>query len=111
MSLVELKQEEISQVTGAGSLIGDSIISGVNVFNQFLNTRIISSVGEVFSGVGLGIVHQVADTTGLVGSKVGLAIGRALGGDRAETPNHYEKESAGGYYTILPTYLFGRRPN
>lgn len=110
MSLVELKIEEIEQVSGAGTLIGNSIIGGVNLFNQVLNTRLISSVGEVFTGVGLGIVHQIADSTGLVGSKVGIAIGQALGGDLAPTTNHYEKESSGGYYTILPTFIFGRNP-
>lgn len=109
MSLVELKQEEIDEVSGAGTFLGDSIINAVNGFNQILNTPLISSVGVVFSGVGLGLVHQLADTTGLVGSKVGLALGRALGGDVPETQNHYEKEKAEGQYTPLPTFIFGRR--
>jgi len=109
MSLVELKQEEIDEVSGAGTLLGDGIIRAVNGFNSFLNAPLISSVGIVFSGVGLGIVHQIADSTGLIGSKVGIAIGRALGGDITETPNHYEKEKAQGEYTPLPTFLFGRR--
>lgn len=109
MSLVELKLEEINQVSGAGSLIGDSILHGVNGFNQFLNTPLISSVGEVFSGVGLGIVHQVADSTGLVGSELGTSIGKSLGGDVPLTQNHYEKEKTGGLYTPFPTYLFGTR--
>ncbi len=107
MSLVELKQEEINEVSGAGSFLGDSVLNVVNGFNQILNTPLISSVGQVFSGVGLGIVHQVADSTGLVGSKLGTALGQALGGDVALTENHYEKEKAEGLYTPLPTYLFG----
>ncbi|OTG92561.1 hypothetical protein [Acinetobacter sp. ANC 3832] len=106
MSLVELKQEEIEEVSGAGTFLGDSIINAVNGFNQILNSKLISSVGVVFSGVGLGLVHQVADSTGLVGSKVGIAIGRALGGDVAETQNHYEKENGEGQYTILPKFIF-----
>lgn len=105
MSLVELKQEEIDEVSGAGSLIGDAIIGGVNLFNQTLNTPLISSVGKVFSAVGLGLVHQAADSTGLIGSKLGIALGRALGGDAPVTQNHYEKESADGLYTLLPTFL------
>lgn len=109
MSLIELKQEEIEEVSGAGTFIGDSIINGVNLFNQTLNSPLISSVGAVFSGVGLGIVHQIADSTGLAASKGLIGLGRLLGGDVAETPNHYEKESAGGYYTPLPTFIFGRK--
>lgn len=109
MSLVELKSEEIEEVSGAGSFLGDSIINGVNLFNQTLNSPLISSVGAVFSGVGLGIVHQAADSTGLFASKALIGLGNALGGDVAETQNHYEKESAGGYYTALPTFLFGRK--
>lgn len=103
MSLVELKQEEINEVSGAGTLIGDSIIHGVNLFNQTLNSKLISSVGVVFSAVGLGLVHQAADTTGLVASKTLIGLGRALGGDVDETPNHYEKEKAEGQYKLLPT--------
>ena len=38
MSLVELKQEEIEEVSGAGTFLGDSIINGVNLFNQTLTT-------------------------------------------------------------------------
>ena len=109
MSLHELNQDEISQVTGAG-LVGNTLIGTVNVFNQVLNTKLISSVGEVFSGVGLGLVHQVADTTGLVASKTLVGLGRLLGGDLPESQNHYEKESSEGYYVLLPTYLFGRNP-
>ena len=52
MSLVELKQEEIDEVSGAGSFLGDAIIGGVNLFNQTLNTPLISSVGVIFSAVG-----------------------------------------------------------
>lgn len=103
MSLVELKQEEIDEVSGAGTFVGDSIIRGVNLFNQTLNSKLISSVGVVFSAVGLGLVHQVADTTGLAASKALIGLGRALGGDVAETPNHYEKEKAEGQYQLLPT--------
>nr|WP_307887686.1 hypothetical protein [Acinetobacter seifertii] len=79
MSLKELNLEEIEQVSGAGTLLGDSIINAVNAGNQFLNTPLISSVGVVFSAVGLGLVHQLADTTGYVASKVGIAVGQALG--------------------------------
>ncbi len=103
MSLVELKQEEIDEVSGAGSFLGDAIIGGVNLFNQTLNTPLISSVGVIFSAVGLGLVHQAADTTGLIGSKIGIALGRALGGDAPVTQNHYEKESSEGLYTLFPT--------
>ena len=107
MSLVELKQEEIDEVSGAGTLLGDGIITAVNGFNQILNTPLISSVGVIFSGVGLGLVHQAADSTGLIASKLGIALGRALGGTVAETPNHYEKENAEGQYTVLPKFIFG----
>ena len=102
MSLVELKQDELEQVSGAGFL-GDSIIYGVNLFNQTLNTKLISSVGVVFSAVGLGAVHQVADSTGLIASKSLVGLARMLGGTAAETPNHYEKEKGEGQYQILPT--------
>ncbi|PJG67526.1 hypothetical protein [Acinetobacter seifertii] len=105
MSLKELNLEEIEQVSGAGTLLGDSIINAVNAGNQFLNTPLISSVGVVFSAVGLGLVHQLADTTGYVASKVGIAAGQALGGNVAETQNHYEKEDSEGLYTLLPTIL------
>ena len=108
MSLVELKQEEIDEVSGAGTLIGDGIIGAVNGFNQILNTPIISSVGQVFSAVGLGLVHQAADSTGLAASKVGVALGRALGGTISETPNHYEKEQGQGLYQLLPT-IFNKK--
>ena len=103
MSLVELKQEEINEVSGAGSFLGDAIINGVNLFNKTLNSPLISSVGVVFSAVGLGLVHQVADSTGLAASKLGISLGRALGGDVAESTNHYEKEKDAGLYTLLPT--------
>lgn len=107
MSLVELKQEEINEVSGAGTLLGDGIITAANGFNRILNTPLISSVGVVFSGVGLGLVHQAADSTGLVASKAGIGLGRALGGTVAETPNHYQKEQSEGQYTILPKFIFG----
>lgn len=106
MSLHELNQEEIAQVSGAG-FIGNTLIGTANVFNQVLNTRLISSVGEVFSGVGLGLVHQVADTTGLVASKALVGLGRLLGGDLPESQNHYQKESSDGLYRLLPTYIYG----
>ena len=48
-------------------------------------------------------MHQAADTTGLIGSKIGIALGRALGGDAPVTQNHYEKESSEGLYTLFPT--------
>lgn len=99
MSLKELSLEEINQVSGAGTLIGDSIISAVNLGNQFLNNPLISSVGVVFSAVGLKSIHQAADTTGYIASKTGIALGRALGGDVPETQNHYEKEKGEGLYT------------
>ncbi|ENX35233.1 hypothetical protein F889_00900 [Acinetobacter colistiniresistens] len=105
MSLKELSLEEINQVSGAGTFIGDSIITAVNLGNQFLNNPLISSVGVVFSAVGLGLVHQAADTTGYAASKAGIALGRALGGDVAETQNHYEKEKGEGLYTPIPTIL------
>ncbi|AOA58819.1 hypothetical protein [Acinetobacter larvae] len=106
MSLVELKQEEIDEVSGAGTLLGDGIITVVNGFNKFLNSPLISSVGVTFSGIGLGRVHQLADTTGLIASKAGIALGRALGGDIPETQNHYEKEKGEGQYTFLPRWIF-----
>ncbi|WP_224971781.1 hypothetical protein [Acinetobacter oleivorans] len=107
MSLKELNQEEIKVVSGAGTLIGDSLIGAANLGNQFLNTPLISSVGVVFSGVGLGLVHQAADTTGLIASKTLVGLGNALGGDIPETQNHYEKELSEGLYTPIPTFLPG----
>lgn len=105
MSLIELKQEEVEVVSGAGTFIGDSLIDVANLGNTFLNTRLISSVGVVFSAVGLGKVHQLADSTGLVTSKVLIGAGRLLGGDRNVTQLHYNKEKGEGLYTWLPSWF------
>lgn len=102
MSLEVLNQQEINEVSGAGTFIGDSIIKSVNLFNKTLNTPLISSVGVTFSKIGFGLqyIHQAADTTGYVASKVGIAAGRILGGDVAESQNHYDKEKSEGLYPV-----------
>lgn len=105
MSLVELNQEEMYQVSGAGTLVGDSIILGVNSFNRFLNTGPVSAFGVIFSGIGIGRIHQLADTTGYVASKSLLGLGHLLGGDLPESENHYEKEKEDGLYTSIPTII------
>lgn len=96
MSIKELTEEEIDQVSGA--FLGNILICTANVFNSILNTRLVSAVGEGFSAIGLGVVHQLADTTGLIASKTLVAVGQAIGGDLSVTQNHYDKESKAGLY-------------
>lgn len=96
MSIQELTKEEVDQVSGA--FLGNILIGTANVFNSFLNLRLVSAVGEGFSAIGLSGVHQLADTTGLIASRTLVSVGRAIGGTLPETQNHYEKESNAGLY-------------
>ena len=99
MSIQELTAEEVEHVSGA--FLGNVLIGTANVFNNFLNTRLISAVGEGFSAIGLGAVHQLADTTGLIASKTLVSVGQAIGGTLPVAQNHYDKESAAGLYLSL----------
>jgi hypothetical protein len=93
----ELSLQEATQVSGAGTLIGDAIIGIDNLANQFLNTTLVSSVGKLFDAVDpltLGIsgaIHQAADLAGYTVFRTVEVIGNLLGGE-GTVEYHYPTE-------------------
>jgi hypothetical protein len=84
----ELSLQEATQVSGAGTLIGDLIIGIDNLANEFLNTPLVSSVGAVlFDGLDpltfgiTGAIHQAADLAGYTVFRTVEVIGNLLGGE------------------------------
>jgi predicted CDP-diglyceride synthetase/phosphatidate cytidylyltransferase len=94
----ELTASEVEIVSGAGIIssslgfVGDVIIDTVKLSNDALNTRTISSVGKVFDAVGLGGIHNVADSLGYAAFKTVAGAGSLLGGDASRIEYHYDKE-------------------
>ncbi|CAI1753875.1 hypothetical protein AB6864_11665 [Serratia proteamaculans] len=94
----ELTAVEVEIVSGAGIIsdtvgfAGDVVIDTVKLSNDALNTRTISSVGQVFNAVGLGGIHNVADSLGYAAFKTVAGVGSLLGGDASRIEYHYEKE-------------------
>jgi len=93
----ELSLQEATQVSGAGTLIGDAIIGIDNLANQFLNTTLVSSVGKLFDAVdpltfGIsGAIHQAADLAGYTVFRTVEVIGNLLGGE-GTVNYHYPTE-------------------
>ncbi|MNG82881.1 hypothetical protein [Serratia inhibens] len=94
----ELTAGEVEIVSGAGLIsgavgfVGDVVIDTVKLSNDVLNTRTISSVGQVFNAVGLGSIHNAADSIGYAAFKTVAGVGSLLGGDASRIEYHYENE-------------------
>ncbi|MFD1801496.1 hypothetical protein ACFSFZ_04685 [Mixta tenebrionis] len=94
----ELTFAEVEQVAGSGligdglALVGNGIIFGVKLFNDFLNTPLISSVGTVFDAVGIGIIHVAADLIGFTIMKAIASVGIILGGDDSWVNYHWNAQ-------------------
>jgi N-acetylglutamate synthase/N-acetylornithine aminotransferase len=94
----EITSQEIAYVSGAGlisntlAFAGDVVIDAVKISNDALNTTLISSVGKTFDAVGLGSVHNLADSLGYAAFKTIAGVGSVLGGDASRIDYHYEWE-------------------
>lgn len=101
MSMIELKNEEIGLVAGAGTFLGDTLIQTSNLANDALNLRPVALFGQVFSLFGsVGkAAHQLPDTGGYLLSQAVVGTGEALGGTVTPT-YHYEKEQSEGLYLL-----------
>jgi hypothetical protein len=86
-------QSADSNMKSVNSLIGSAMIDCVSRSNDFLNTPLISSVGQLFNLAGPcgRLCHVLPDLAGYAVSKAVAGVGRALGG--TGSPNyHFEHE-------------------
>lgn len=96
MSLKQLTNLEIEQVSGAGAL-GGLVQTGANIFAGGLNVQ--APIWKPLSLIpGVGTVHQVIDTGFLAISEGVYKAGALLGGDKDQIKFHYDKEKNDGTY-------------
>ncbi len=98
-------QQNINQNIHQGSLqsggllgsLGSGLIGAASASNTILNTPAMSSVGQTFNKIGLGLplVHLAADSCGYACFKGMETVGRALGG-KGSVDYHFEKEWGAG---------------
>ena len=104
MSIKELTQDELHQVSGA-NLIGNLFIQSGNAINNFLNIPFISSFGHAFSVAGWGVPHGIVDLSGYTASKALTTTGKLLGGTIPESQTHYNHDYLRGDYNLIPKWI------
>lgn len=104
MSIQELNQNEIDEVSGA-FLLGNSIQLGANLVSGFLN--LVSPVGELISLIpGVGIAHLIGDAAIQGATDTAYRLGGSLGGNVPQTKMHFQQELKDGTYNPLGIFKY-----
>lgn len=100
MSIQELNHLETEIVSGAGTLIGDTLQNASNLFSSTLNVQ--APIWKPLSLIpGVGTVHQAIDVGFLAISEGLYRAGTLLGGDQDQVKFHYDNEKGDGTYNPL----------
>lgn len=99
MSIQELTQLEINEVSGAG-IVGNTIQFGANAVSGFFNA--VVPIGKAISLIpGVGVAHLVGDALLQGGTDAAYNLGSALGGNLNQQKMHFGDELADGTYNPL----------
>lgn len=104
MSIQELSQKEIDDVSGA-FFLGSSIQFGSNLVSGFFN--LVSPVGKLISLIpGVGVAHLIGDAVIQGVTDTAYRLGGGLGGNIPQTKMHFQQELSEGTYNPLGIFKY-----